>query len=43
MITRALAAAGYEIDSAGDGSAGLAMALASDYQLVILDLVMPLD
>jgi two-component system, OmpR family, response regulator len=42
MITRALAAAGYEIDSAADGSAGLAMALTGDYQLVILDLVMPL-
>src|SRR5271166_5449344 len=42
MITRALAAAGYEIDSAADGSAGLAMALAGEYQLVILDLVMPL-
>ncbi|HTZ90912.1 MAG TPA: response regulator transcription factor [Streptosporangiaceae bacterium] len=42
MITRALAAAGYEIDSASDGTAGLGMALTGDYQLVILDLVMPL-
>jgi two-component system, OmpR family, response regulator len=42
MIARALAAAGYETDSAGDGSAGLGMALTSDFQLVILDLVMPL-
>jgi two-component system, OmpR family, response regulator len=42
LVTRALAAAGCEIDSAGDGDAGLALALTGDYQLVILDLVMPL-
>jgi two-component system, OmpR family, response regulator len=42
LVTRALAAAGCEIDSAGDGEAGLALALTGDYQLVILDLVMPL-
>ena len=42
LVTRALAAAGCEIDSAGDGNAGLALALTGDYQLVILDLVMPL-
>src|SRR6201993_1655235 len=42
LVTRALAAAGYEIESAGDGNAGLALALTGDYQLVILDLVMPL-
>jgi DNA-binding response OmpR family regulator len=41
MVTRALESAGYAIDSADDGSAGLALALAGDYQLVILDLVMP--
>jgi len=41
MVIRALEGAGYAIDSAGDGSAGLALALAGDYQLVILDLVMP--
>lgn len=41
MVIRALRSAGYAIDSAGDGRAGLALALAGDYQLVILDLVMP--
>jgi len=42
MVSRALESAGYAIDSADDGSAALALALAGDYQLVILDLVMPL-
>ena len=41
MITRALEAVGYEIDTAADGAAGLRLALADDYHLVILDLVMP--
>jgi DNA-binding response OmpR family regulator len=41
MVSRALESAGYAIDSAGDGRVGLALALAGDYQLVILDLVMP--
>jgi len=42
MIARALAGVGYEIDSAADGIAGLQLALAQEYHLVILDLVMPL-
>lgn len=42
MVVRALQGAGYAVDSAGDGSAGLALALAGGYQLIILDLVMPL-
>jgi DNA-binding response OmpR family regulator len=42
LITRTLAAAGYEIESASDGQDGLAIALEGQYQLVILDLVMPL-
>jgi two-component system, OmpR family, response regulator len=41
MVTRALEAAGYGIESAADGEAGLALALAGDYQLVILDILMP--
>jgi DNA-binding response OmpR family regulator len=41
MVIRALEGAGYAIDSAGDGGTGLALALGGDYQLVILDLVMP--
>jgi two-component system, OmpR family, response regulator len=41
MVARALHAAGYGIDCAADGAAGLALALTGDYQLVILDILMP--
>ncbi len=41
FIVRALSAAGYAIDFACDGADGLHQALAGDYSLVILDLVMP--
>ncbi len=41
FITRALATAGYAVDAARNGGDGLRMALAGDYDLVILDLVMP--
>ena len=41
MVMRALEGAGYTMDSAANGRAGLELALAGDYQLVILDLVMP--
>jgi len=41
MVTRALEAAGYGIDSAADGATGLDLALSGDYQLVILDVVIP--
>jgi DNA-binding response OmpR family regulator len=41
VVTRALEAAGYAIDTAADGSAGLDLALSGEYQLVILDIVMP--
>jgi DNA-binding response OmpR family regulator len=41
MVTRALEAAGYGIDSAADGATGLALALSGEYQLVILDVVIP--
>lgn len=41
VVTRALEAAGYRIDCAPDGGAGLALALSGEYQLVILDVVMP--
>jgi len=41
LVSRALRDAGYDIDAAADGDAGLALALAGDYQLIILDLVMP--
>jgi DNA-binding response OmpR family regulator len=41
FIARALTAAGYAIDFAGSGKEGLVQATAGDYDLVILDLVMP--
>src|SRR5215471_11295571 len=41
VVTRALEAAGYGIDSAADGATGLELALTGEYQLVILDVVMP--
>jgi DNA-binding response OmpR family regulator len=41
FITRALATAGYSVEVASSGSEGLRMALAGDFGLVILDLVMP--
>jgi DNA-binding response OmpR family regulator len=41
VVTRALEAAGYRIDSAADGATGLELALSGEYQLVILDVVMP--
>src|SRR5215475_1979789 len=41
VVARALETAGYRIDSAPDGATGLSLALSGDYQLVILDVVMP--
>jgi two-component system, OmpR family, response regulator len=41
FIARALSAAGYAIDLSGSGRDGLRQAMAGDYDLVILDLVMP--
>jgi len=41
MVARALEAAGYGIDAAADGATGLALALSGEYQLVIMDIVMP--
>ena len=41
MVIRALEAAGYRVDSAADGAAGLTLALTGSYELVVLDLVMP--
>jgi two-component system OmpR family response regulator len=41
FIARALSAAGYAIDFASSGGTGLRKAIAGDYDLVILDLVMP--
>ena len=41
VVARALSAAGYAIDCSSDGATGLRHAMTGDYQLVILDLVMP--
>lgn len=41
FIGRALSSAGYATDLAGSGTEGVRVALASRYDLVILDLVMP--
>jgi DNA-binding response OmpR family regulator len=41
FITRALVTAGYTVAAASCGNEGLRMAQASDYDLVILDLIMP--
>ena len=41
FITRALVTAGYEVAAAGNGTEGLRLARAGDYDLVILDLIMP--
>ena len=41
FITRALVAAGYNVAAAACGTEGLRMAHAGDYDLVILDLIMP--
>jgi len=41
FITRALVTAGYEVAAAGNGSDGLRLAQAGDYDLMILDLIMP--
>jgi two-component system, OmpR family, response regulator len=42
VVIRTLEEAGYSIDAAADGAAGLRLALSGNYQLIVLDLVMPL-
>jgi len=41
FISRALETAGYAVDAASSGADGLRQAIAGDYDLVILDLIMP--
>lgn len=41
FITTDLEMSGFSVDSAADGQAGLNMALKSDYELIILDVMMP--
>ncbi len=40
-ISRALSSVGYAVDSATDGERGLACVLARDYDVVVLDLMLP--
>jgi DNA-binding response OmpR family regulator len=41
FLARALEVEGFEVDEAADGERGLEAALAHDYELVILDLMLP--
>ena len=41
FMVRGLTLAGYEVDVAGDGEAGLELALGDDVDLVVLDLMLP--
>src|SRR5262249_56139639 len=41
FISRARETAGYAVDAACSGTAGLQQAMAGDYDLIILDLIMP--
>src|SRR5690349_946902 len=41
FISRALETAGYAVDAACSGAEGLRQAVAGDYDLIILDLIMP--
>jgi DNA-binding response OmpR family regulator len=41
FLSRGLQAEGFVVDGAGDGPAGLAHAVASSYDLVVLDLLLP--
>lgn len=40
-ISDLLASEGHQVDSAGDGETGLSKALAGDYDLIVLDLMLP--
>jgi DNA-binding response OmpR family regulator len=41
LVSRALAADGFAVDSACDGARGLALAVRQRYELVVLDLLLP--
>ena len=41
FVARGLDSAGYAVDSAGDGAAALEMVHAADYDLILLDLMLP--
>jgi DNA-binding response OmpR family regulator len=41
FVSRGLEAEGFTVDAAGDGPAGLRRAVLGDYDLVVLDLLLP--
>ncbi len=41
FVARGLESAGYTVDSAADGAAGLELVHATDYDLIVLDLMLP--
>ena len=41
FVSRALTADGFAVDSAGDGARGLELAVREEYELVVLDLLLP--
>lgn len=41
FVVRGLSEAGYAVDVAADGNAGLSTALAADFDLILLDIVLP--
>jgi DNA-binding response OmpR family regulator len=41
FVTRGLRRGGYEVDRAGDGDAGLKMALTAGYDVAVVDLMLP--
>src|SRR5262245_40872706 len=40
-VTKALKASGYAVDAAGDGNEGLRLAQEYDYDVIILDIMLP--
>ena len=40
-LSRALREAGYAVDEANDGASGLSKALSTEYECVVLDLMLP--
>ena len=41
FVARGLESAGYQVDSAGDGASGLELAHDAEYDLIVLDLMLP--
>lgn len=43
MLSSALMAAGFEVDEAGDGAAGRALAESRPYDLLVIDVMLPIE